>query len=160
MLSQDSVEDDVSVNYCQLSSPGYKEEQLRREEVGLDLFSGNMEEFTIVSYTPHSGRTFVRRELYRNPSHVHFNDMINMQFEPNTSANFNITDSYFTAKQTGLYAFQSENVEMTIDGKWISNNDDQNYNMASVALVKKGQMIKFKIANGAKGKALTIFKIK
>ena len=150
----------MSVNYCQLSNPGYKEEQLRREEVGLDLFSGNMEEFTIVSYTPHSGRTFVRRELYRNPSHVHFNDMINMQFEPNTSVNFNITDSYFTAKQTGLYAFQSENVEMTIDGKWISNNDDQNYNMASVALVKKEQMIKFKIANGAKGKALTIFKIK
>merc|ERR1712037_354538 len=52
-LTKDSAEDDVSVNYCQLSSPGYKEEQLRREEVGLDLFS-KMEEFTFVSFTKSS----------------------------------------------------------------------------------------------------------
>ena len=110
--------------------------------------------------------------------------MINIQFEPKTSSYFDITvsntvrntnsyfiakeitvrntNSYFTAKETGLYAFHSEKVEMAIDDKWISNNDGQNYIMASVALVKKGQMIKFRIEDGinAEGSTLTIYKIK
>ena len=160
----------MSVNYCQLSSPGYKEEQLRREEVGLNLFSGNMEEFKFVSYARTGGRAYYRSQStdYRN---IYFYDMTNIQFEPKTSSYFDITvsytvrntNSYFTAKETGLYAFHSEKVEMTIDDKWISNNDDgQNYIMASVALVKKGQMIKFRIEDGinAEGSTLTIFKIK
>ena len=152
----------MSVNYCQLSSPGYKEEQLRREEVGLDLFSGNMEEFTFVSFLKTGGRVYYKRELFRNKN-VHFYDMTNIQFEPKTSVYFDITNSSLKAKETGLYAFHSEKVEMTIDDKWISNNDDgQNYIMASVALVKKGQMIKFRIEDGinAEGSTLTIYKIK
>ena len=88
--------------------------------------------------------------------------MTRIQFEPKTSSYFDITDSYLKAKQTGLYAFHSQHVQMTIDDKWISNNDDTNYIMASVALVKKGQMIKFKIDQhiNANGSTLTIYKIK
>jgi len=163
-LTKDSAEDEVSVNYCQLSSPGYKEEQLRREEVGLDIFS-KMEEFTFVSYSTTGGRNYYRRRLYgHSHQEVRFYDMTNIQFEPNTSVYFDISDSYLQAKQTGLYAFHSEEVEMTIDDKWISNNDDTNYIMASVALVKKGQKIKFKVATDrnthVKGTTLTIYKVK
>ena len=159
---QDSAEEDVSVNYCQLSSPGYKEEQLRREEVGFNLFSGNMEELTIVDYTPTSGRNFYRRLLHGRQTNTHYYDMTHIQFEPKTSVYFDITDTYLKAKETGLYAFHSEHVQMLMDDKWISNNDDQNYIMASVALVKKGQMIKFKVASDiiAKGTMLTIYKLK
>ena len=161
---QDSAEDEVSVNYCQLSSPGYKEEQLRREEVGLDIFS-KMEEITFVSYSVTGGRDYYRRELFRRENrNVRFYDVTNIQFEPNTSVYFDITDSYLVAKQTGLYAFHSQEVQMTIDDKWISNNDDTNYIMASVALVKKGQKIKFKVATDrnthVKGTTLTIYKVK
>jgi len=162
-LTKDSAEDDVSVNYCQLSSPGYKEEQLRREEGGLNIFSGNMEEFTFVSYSKSSARNFYRRDLQGNYGHIHvrYYDMTNIQFEPKTSKNFDITDRYLIAKETGLYAFYSEHVELIVSSKWISQNDNQ-YNMASMSLVKEGQMIEFKIANdrNAKGTTLTIYKLK
>ena len=142
----------MSVNYCQLSSPGYKEEQLRRSEVGLDIFS-KMEEFTFVSYTRSSGRNY-----YRHNNHVTMYDMTSIHFEPQTSANFDITDSYLRAKQTGMYAFYSELsvVDLLISDKWISHNKD----VASVVLVKKGQMVKFKIANSnAEGRTLTILRM-
>ena len=134
---------------------------MRREEVGLDLFSGNMEEFTFVSFLKTGGRVYYKRELFRNKN-VHFYDMTNIQFEPKTSVYFDITNSSLKAKETGLYAFHSEKVEMTIDDNWISNIDDQKYIMASVALVKKGQMIKFKVDQNinANGSTLTIYKIK
>ena len=151
------------MNYCQLSSPGYKEEQLRREVGGLDLFSGNVEEFTFISYSKSHGRNFYRRDLQGNygANHVTFYDMTNIQFEPKTSVYFDITDRCIKAKETGLYAFYSEYVELIVNSKWISQNDNQ-YNMASMSLVKKDQMIAFKIANdrNAKGTSLTIYKLK
>ena len=167
---QDSAEDNVSVSYCQLSNPGYKEEQLRRSEVGLNLFSGNMEEFTFVNYTTSSGGrsyTYTRVSTYTLNTYtetVQFYDLTHIQFEPKTSVYFDITDNYLRAKQTGLYAFHSKDVQMTINYKWISNNNDENYFMASVALVKYGQEIKFKVASDrnahAKGTKLTILKLK
>ena len=160
----------MSVSYCQLSNPGYKEEQLRRSEVGVDLFSGNMEEFTFVNYTTSSGGmsyTYTRVNTYTLNTYterVRFYDMAHIQFEPRTSVYFDITDNYLRAKQTGLYAFHSKDVQMTINYKWISNNNDKNYFMASVALVKYGQEIKFKVASDrnvhAKGTKLTILKLK
>ena len=153
----------MSVNYCQLSSPGYKEEQLRREEVRLDLFSTNMEEFTFASYSSSSAGNYYRRDLHSSygAQNVRYYDMTNIQFEPTTSANFDVTDRYLKAKETGLYAFYSEYVELLVSSKWISQNDNQ-YNMASLAMVKKGQMIHFKIANdrNAMGTTLTIYKLK
>jgi len=146
------------VNYCQLSSPGYKEEQLRREEVGgLDLFSGNMEEFTFVSYTRSSGRT----NYNRNGNNANFYDMTSIQFEPKTSVYFDITDRYFIAKQTGLYAFYSEHAGIFISNKWISLADSSS-SVASMTLIKKGDTIKFKDDNygSATGTKLTVFKIK
>merc|ERR1712013_580124 len=103
-LTKDSAEEDVSVNYCQLSSPGYKEEQLRKEEGGFNLFS---------------------------------------------------------AKETGLFAFYSEQVELIVGNTWISQID-LNSNMASMALVKKGQNISFKVAStqDARNSALTIIRLK
>ena len=86
--------------------------------------------------------------------------MTQIEFEPKTSANFDITDSYLTAKQTGMYAFYSEHadVEILISDKLISHNKD----VASVVLVKKGQMINFRIPSNrnAEGKTLTILKMK
>merc|ERR1711872_1114660 len=82
-LTKDSAEDDVSVNYCQLSNPGYKEE-LRREEVRLDLFSTNMEEFTFVNYSTSSGGTsyaYTRVSTYTlnmYTERVQFYDMTNI----------------------------------------------------------------------------------
>jgi len=155
-LTKDSAEEDVSVNYCQLSSPGYKEEQLRREEVGLNFFS-KMEEFTFVSYTKSSGRT----NYNRNGNNVIFYDMTSIQFEPKTSAYFDITDRYFIAKQTGLYAFYSDHAGIFISNKWISLADSSS-SVATLTLVKKGETIKFKDDNygSATGTKLTIFKIK
>ena len=148
----------MSVNYCQLSSPGDKEEQLRREEVGRDLFSKNkMEEFTFVNYSP-SSRSL--KHYTRLGTSKYFYDMTNIQFEPKTSANFDITeDRYFKAKETGMYTFYSEHAKMLISGKWISHFDDI---MASMVLIKKGEMIQFKIAQSAnaRGSTLTIFKMK
>ena len=143
------------MNYCQLSSPGYKEEQLRREEVGLNFFS-KMEEFTFVSCTKSSQRNY-----YRNNKHVAIYDLTRIQFEPQTSVNFDITDSYLRAKQTGFYAFYSEHVEMLISDKWISQKDDRDKNIASMALIKEGEMIKFKVPSiNVEGSTLTIFKMK
>ena len=167
---QDSAEDNVSVNYCQLSNPGYKEEQLRREEVRLDFFSTNMEEFTFVNYSTSSGGmsyAYTRVSTYTLNTYterVQFYDMTQIQFEPRTSVYFDITDNYLRAKQTGLYAFHSKDVQMTIDYKWMSNdnNDENHFIMASVALVKKGKKIMFRVARNAwaKGTKLTIFKLK
>jgi len=129
-LTKDSAEEDVSVNYCQLSRPGYKEEQLRREEGGFNLFSGNMEEFTISSYTKSRGNRYWRRHPGRSVSNgyssqgesqVQFYEMTQIQFEPTTSVNFDISDQYLTAKETGLYAFNSEHVELIV-GAWCTGN--------------------------------------
>ena len=158
----------MSVNYCQLSSPGYKEEQLRREEGGFNLFSGNMEEFTIKDFRQSSGRQYWRRDPsshgYRgsaSESQVQFNDMTEIQFEPTTSVNFDISDRYLTAKETGLFAFYSEHVELIVGNTWISQVD-LNSNMASMALVKKGQNISFKVAStqDARNSTLTIVRLK
>ena len=164
---QDSAEEDVSVNYCQLSSPGYKEEQLRKEEGGFNLFSGNMEEFTIKDFTKSSGTHFWRRDLSssyrssRSESQVQFYDMTKIQFEPTTSVNFDISDRYLTAKVTGLFAFYSEHVELIVGNTWISQIDN-NSNMASMALVKKDQNISFKVAStqDARNSTLTIIRLK
>jgi len=159
-LTKDSAEDDVSVNYCQLSSPGYKEEKLRREEVGLDLFS-KMEEFTFVSYTKASGR-HSGSNYNRNGQNVRFYDMTSIQFEPKTSRYFDITDRYFIAKQTGLYAFSSEHAGIFLSNKWVSLADTQN-SVASMTLIKKGEMINFKIdqyTSNVKGSTLTVFKMR
>merc|ERR1712055_140365 len=137
-LTKDSAEEDVSVNYCQLSSPGYKEEQLRREEGGFNLFSGNMEEFTIRDFTKSSARHYWRRDpssgnsrYGASESQVQFYDMTKIQFEPTTSVNFDISDRYLTAKETGLFAFYSEHVELIVGNTWISQLD-YNSNMASM----------------------------
>jgi len=154
-LTKDSAEDDVSVNYCQLSSPGYKEEKLRREEVGLNLFS-KMEEFTFVSYTKSGGSNY-----NRNGQNVHFYDMTSIQFEPKTSLYFDITDRYFIAKQTGLYAFSSEHAGIFLSNKWVSLADSRN-SVASMTLIKKGEKVNFKIDQyrNAKGNTLTVFKMR
>ena len=165
---QDSAEEDVSVNYCQLSSPGYKEEQLRREEGGFNLFSGNMEEFTIKDFTKSSARHYWRRDpssgnsrYGASESQVQFYDMTEIQFEPTTSVNFDISDRYLTAKETGLFAFYSEHVELIVGNTWISQLD-YNSNMASMALVKKGQNIGFKVTStqDARNSTLTIIRLK
>ena len=145
----------MSVNYCQLSSPGYKEEQLRREEVGLDLFS-KMEEFTFVSYTKSGGSNY-----NRNGQNVHMQDMTSIQFEPKTSLYFDITDRYFIAKQTGLYAFSSEHAAIFLSNKWVSLADSRN-SVASMTLIKKGEKVNFKIDQyrNAKGNTLTVFKMR
>ena len=131
-----------------------------------------MEEFTFVNYSTSSGGrsyAYTRVNTYTLNTYterVQFYDMTHIQFEPRTSAYFDITDNYLRAKQTGLYAFHSKDVQMTIDYKWISNdnNDENHFIMASVALVKKGQKIKFRVASDrnahAKGTKLTIFKLK
>ena len=122
---------------------------------GLDLFS-KMEEFTFVSCTKTSQRNY-----YRNNKHVTIYDLTRIQFEPQTSVNFDITDSYLRAKQTGFYAFYSEHVEMLISDKWISQKDDRDKNIASMALIKEGEMIKFKVPSiNVEGSTLTIFKMK
>jgi len=150
------------VNYCQLSSPGYKEEQLRREEVGgLDLFSGNMEEFTFVSYTRSSGRT----NYNRNGNNANFYDMTSIQFEPKTSVYFDITDRYFIAKQTGLYAFYSDRADIlhSNSNKWISLADiGSSVATMTLSLIKKGEQIKFMVDQhgSARGSTLSVFKIK
>ena len=147
----------MSVNYCQLSSPGYKEEQLRREEVGLDLFS-KMEEFTFVSFTKSSAYA----NYNRNGNNARFYDMTSIQFEPKTSRYFDITDRYFIAKQTGLYAFSSEHAGIFLSNKWVSLADTQN-SVASMTLIKKGEMINFKIdqyTSNVKGSTLTVFKMR
>ena len=165
----------MSVNYCQLSSPGYKEEQLRREEGGFNLFSGIMEEFTIKDFTKSSGRHYMSRDPssiisgnsrngYRSTaseSQVQFYDMTEIQFEPTTSVNFDISDRYLTAKETGLFAFYSEHVELIVGNTWISQLD-LNSNMASMALVKKEQNIGFKVAStqDARNSTLTIVRLK
>ena len=157
----------MSVNYCQLSSPGYKEEQLRKEEGGFNLFSGNMEEFTIKDFTKSSGTHFWRRDFSsryhssQSQSQVQFYDMTKIQFEPTTSVNFDISDRYLTAKETGLFAFYSEHVELIVGNTWISQVD-YNSNMASMALVKKGQNISFKVAStqDARNSTLTIIRLK
>ena len=158
----------MSVNYCQLSSPGYKEEQLRREEGGFNLFSGTMEEFTIRDFTKSSGRHYWRRDpssgnsrYGASESQVRFYDMTKIQFEPTTSVNFDISDSLLTAKETGLFAFYSEHVELIVGNTWISQVDF-NSNMASMALVKKGQNIGFKVTStqDARNSTLTIVKLK
>ena len=168
---QDSAEEDVSVNYCQLSRPGYKEEQLRREEGGFNLFSGNMEELTIKDFTKSSARPYWKRNPsstssngYRSTAsetQVQFYDMAEIQFEPTTSVNFDISDRYLTAKETGLFAFYSEHVELIVGNTWISQVDN-NSNMASMALVKKGQNISFKVAStqDARNSTLTIVRLK
>ena len=165
---QDSAEEDVSVNYCQLSRPGYKEEQLRREEGGFTLFSGNMEEFTIKDFRQSSGRQYWRRDLSSgnsrygaSESQVQFYDMTEIQFEPTTSVNFDISDRYLTAKETGLFAFYSEHVELIVGNTWISQVD-YNSNMASMTLVKKGQNIGFKVSStqDARNSTLTIIRLK
>jgi len=158
-LTKDSAEDEVSVNYCQLSSPGYKEEQLRREEVGLDIFS-KMEEFTFVNFTKSSSYS----NYNRNGNNARFYDMTSIQFEPNTSLYFDITDRYFIAKQTGLYMFYSESFGIFLSTKWISLADSSN-SVAPMALVKKGEKINFKIdqyqnVRNVMGSTLTIFKMK
>jgi len=167
-LTKDSAEEDVSVNYCQLSSPGYKEEQLRREEGGFNLFSGNMEEFTIRDFTKSSARHYWRRDpssgnsrYGASESQVQFYDMTKIQFEPTTSVNFDISDSLLTAKETGLFAFYSEHVELIVGNTWISQLD-LNSNMASMALVKKGQNIGFKVTStqDARNSTLTIIRLK
>ena len=150
----------MSVNYCQLSSPGYKEEQLRREEVGLDLFS-KMEEFTFFNYTKASGR-HSGSNYNRNGQNVRFYDMTSIQFEPKTSRYFDITDRYFIAKQTGLYAFSCEHAGIFLSNKWVSLADTQN-SVASMTLIKKGEMINFKIdqyTSNVKGSTLTVFKMR
>ena len=146
----------MSVNYCQLSSPGYKEEQLRREEVGLDIFS-KMEEFTFVSYTKSSGRN----NYNRNGNSATFYDMTSIQFEPKTSHYFDITDRYFIAKQTGLYSFSSERIGIFLSNKWVSLADSHS-RVASTVLIKKGEMVNFKIDQyqNAKGSTLTVLKMK
>merc|ERR1712018_419322 len=155
-------EDEVSVNYCQLSSPGYKEEQLRREEVGLHIFS-KMEEFTFVNFTKPSGR-HSGSNYNRNGQNVrfYFYDITSFQLEPNTSLYFDITDRYLIAKQTGLYMFYSESFGIFLSTKWISLADSSN-SMAPMALVKKGEKINFKNdqyrnVQNAMGSTLTIFK--
>ena len=162
----------MSVNYCQLSSPGYKEEQLRREEGGFNIFSGNMEEFTIISYTKSRPHRYWRRHPskivsngYSNQgeSQVQFYEMTQIQFEPTISVNFEISDQYLTAKETGLYAFNSEHVELIVGANWISHFDN-NFSMASMALVKKGEGIGFKVASDqdayARNSTLTIVRLK
>jgi len=171
-LTKDSAEEEVSVNYCQLSSPGYKEEQLRREEGGFNIFSGNMEEFTIISYTKSRGHRYWRRHPskivsngYSNQgeSQVQFYEMTQIQFEPTISVNFEISDQYLTAKETGLYAFNSDRVELIVGANWISHYDN-NFSMASMALVKKGEGIGFKVASDqdayARNSTLTIVRLK
>ena len=158
----------MSVNYCQLSNPGYKEEQLRREEGGFNLFTGNMEEFTIKDFTKSSARHYWRRDpssgnsrYGASESQVQFYDMTKIQFEPTTSVNFDISDRYLTAKETGLFAFYSEHVELIVGNTWISQLD-LNSNMASMALVKKGQNIGFKVTStqDARNSTLTIVRLK
>ena len=162
----------MSVNYCQLSSPGYKEEQLRKEEGDFNLFSGNMEEFRIISYKKSRGNRYWRRNPSRSVSNgysnqgesqVQFYEMTQIQFEPTKSVNFDISDQYLTAKETGLYAFNSEHVELIVGANWISHYDN-NFSMASMALVKKGEEIGFKVASDqdayAKNSTLTIVRLK
>ena len=168
---QDSAEEDVSVNYCQLSRPGYKEEQLRREKGGFNIFSGNMEEFTIKDFTKSSARPYWKRNPsstssngYRSTAsetQVQFYDMAEIQFEPTTSVNFDISDRYLTAKETGLFAFYSEHVELIVGSTWISQIDN-NSNMASMTLVKKDQNIGFKVSStqDARNSTLTIVRLK
>ena len=94
---QDSPTDPVSVNYCQLSSPGYKEEELRRGDTeALGGRGGSMEEFTIQDLTCSSCRGH-----YQYVNQIH--DVDSLTLTPNTTAHFSVVDRYLVAKTPGFY---------------------------------------------------------
>ena len=101
MLAQDSPSDLVSVNYCQLSSPGYKEEELRVGET-----------------TPLGARTqeFVfGKIIYRSRNWFH---MTEFTLTPNTTANFDFDGTSLSVKKSGLFLICTSNayVHISYDG--------------------------------------------
>jgi len=76
------------VNYCHLSAPGYKEEDLRVGETQDIVWRA--EQFNLTSLKCSS--------CYRS-----WNTVESMELTPNTSRYFNITDDKLIVRETGVY---------------------------------------------------------
>ena len=113
---QDSPTDPVSVNYCQLSAPGYKEEQLRRGDTA--ALGGSMEEFTIEEFICSSCSPCNRRNngfggLSNSNECNTYYDIDSWTLTPNTSAHFSFEGRYLVAKSPGFYGI-SVSVQMQV----------------------------------------------
>jgi len=132
-LTKTSPEEPVGVSYCQLSSPGYREETLRRGQPG--TLGAKTEEFNVTSYQTGNG---ANAHLWNG--NIGMYDVRSMNISPNSSSSFDADGTCLTAKKSGLFAVSSSDFYIFQDNFMIS------VGLKAVGMVQlvKGEKLKFK----------------
>ena len=135
-LAQDSPEEPVGVSYCHLSSPGYREDTLRRGEQ--ETLGARTEEFTVTGFQRGSGRSY---KSWDGNNGMY--DVRSMNISPNSSSSFDADSTYLTAKKSGLFAVSSSDFYIFQDNIMIS------FSLKAAGMVQlgKGEKLHFQIAS-------------
>ena len=146
---QDSPTDPVSVNYCQLSSPGYKEEELRRGDT--EALGGGMDEFIIEDLTCDlckpcdNTRDIYGRKVQSSNNCDNYYDIDLLTLKPNTSAHFNFEAKYLVVKSPGFYGISvSAQVQVYQGSDMILNDMSSSFPKHSFVRLDVGDKISMK----------------
>jgi len=138
-LTKTSPEEPVGVSYCHLSSPGYREETLRRGQP--EAMGARTDEFTVTSYQRGNG---ANAKLWNG--NIGMYDVYGMNISPNSSSSFDADGTYLTAKKSGLFAVSSSDLYIFQDNFMITFGKKAG---GMVQLVK-GEKLKFKSTQNCK----------
>ena len=124
----------MGVSYCHLSSPGYREDTLRRGEQ--EALGSRTEEFTVTGFQRGSGRSY---KSWDGNNGMY--DARSMNISPNSSSSFDADSTYLTAKKSGLFAVSSSDFYIFQDNIMIS------FSLKAAGMVQlvKGEKLHFKI---------------
>ena len=97
-LFQDSLDDNIHMNFCKMSNSGYKEEELRMEG-----HTGRMvEEFTILNWGSETKRVNAKNVNGYPNQHV-FDAYSNVSLSPSSTDSFDFDGSHLIAKKSGVF---------------------------------------------------------
>ena len=148
--TQDSPTSPVSVNYCQLSSPGYKEEELRRGDT--EALGGDVQEFIIEDLTCSSCSSGTYNGFNsRNSQKSLYHSITSLTLTPNTTAHFSLEEGrYLVAKSPGFYGISvSAQIQVyagneMIIGDYGQNKQGPSFPRHSVVRLEKGDKLSMK----------------
>ena len=138
------------MSYCHLSSPGYREETLRRgEQEALGALGTKVQEFNISSFQ----KTFSRRETWT---------LVNsMDISPSSTHSFDAlggaTPFRMTARKSGLFIVSPSCCFRIYHNG--NNMSQENYRAPVLLQMKKGDELMFKTNTGSQNVNLTITEI-